>query len=655
MLRKQFHRLRASLRRGKIEREMDAEMRLHLEMETAENVRRGMSEEEARLAAQRSFGGVERVKEAYRDVSRIRWIEEFWQDAWYGARMLLKQPGFTIVAVLTLALGIGANSAIFSVVNAVLLRPLPYRDPDRIVMVGHYQPNGERWFAGAVGADFLGWRDQAQVFEQIAAYTFDTVDLTGNEPERLTAGFVSASLFATLGVEPAVGRTFTPAEDDAGGVPVVILSHGLWQRRFGGDPQVIGRMLTLAGESRTVIGIMPPGFQFPGDFDLWMPLALNVNRELRRDQMTQVSVVGRLRAGMTPEAARAELTVILRRLQQAFPRFYSNLHVRVIGLREWLVGDVQLALHVLFGAVAFVLLIACANVANLLLARAAARQKEMAIRAAVGAGRLRLLRQLLTESVLLSLAGGAAGLLLATWGVKLFVAMNPAGIARIEESSVDGRVLSFTCAVAVLTAILAGFFPALQASRTDMNETLKAQPTAGGAGSGGRGVRRSLPALMIAEFALTLVLLVSAGLMIKSFLRLLAVPKGFNPDGVLTLILSPSFIKYPPWSPQRKAYYQELLARIQALPGIQSASLTSFLPLAEPTSGTVFQIEGRPPFERERGKEPIVQVNLISHDYFQTMGLQMRDGRSFTARDGAEAPQVVIINETMTGSPPRMI
>jgi putative ABC transport system permease protein len=657
VLRKLFHRLRASLRRGKIEREIDAEMRFHLEMETAENIRRGMSEEEARRAARRSFGGVERTKEAYRDIARFRLVEDLWQDLRYGVRMLRTQPGFSVIAALTLALGIGANSAVFSVVNAVLLRPLPYRDPDRIVTVGHYRAIFD---ADVVcGADFLEWQDQAKVFEQIVAYSSGRVDLTGSgEPARLGAGFVSADLFATFGVAPARGRAFTLDEDKPGGAPVVILSHGLWQRRFGGDPQVIGRALTLGGQSRTVIGIMPPGFQFPEDIDLWMPLALNVSQELRREPNTAsaVNVIARLKPGVTLEAARADLSVILERQQRAWaagpgytkdPNMYTDVQVRVIRLSERLVGDVRLALLAQFGAVAFVLLIACANVANLLLARASARQKEMAIRAAVGAGRFRLVRQLLTESLLLSLAGASTGLLLATWGVKLLVKMNPGGIARINESDpyslMDGRVLAFTCAVAVLTGLLAGLFPALQASKTDVNETLKAQSTARSVVGGGR---RTLPALMIAELALTLVLLVGAGLMIKSFLRLLSVPKGFNPDGVLTLVLSPSPIKYPWGSQQRRAYYQELLARVQALPGVHSASLTSFLPLAGMTLGMgLQQIEGSPPFEP--GKQPMTEINLISHDYFQTMGLQMRAGRPFTAHDGSEAPQVAIINETL--------
>src|SRR5262245_1069658 len=526
-----------------------------------------------------------------------RWEDEMFQDLRYGMRMLRKSPGFTFVAVLTLASGIGANSAIFSVVNAVLLRDLPCRDPDRLVLVSYIRAREGASFARP--ADFLDWRDQAKSFEQIVAYRFDPADLTGiGEPERLDAALVSADLFATLGVAPALGRAFTPEEDTDGGPLAVILSDGLWRRRFGGDPQVIGRAITVGGQSRTVVGIMPPGFRFHGETQLWLPFAFNVAQVLSRQGRTfRMNAIARLNPAVTPEAARADLSVILDRERQAFPHLYSDLQVnRVIGLRESLVGDVRQPLLVMFGAVAFVLLIACANVANLLLARSAARQKEMAIRAAVGAGRLRLMRQSLTESLLLSLAGGVAGLLAAKWGVKLLVAMSSTGVARVEESGVDGRVFGFTCVVAILTGLMAGVFPALQASKTNVNETLKSQSTVG-AGRLGRGGRRTLPALMIAELALSLILLVGAGLMIRSFLRLMAVPKGFNTDGVLTLALDPSRTKYPPGAPRRHAYFREALARVQALPGVQSASLTGFLPLGGPHLRMFLQIEGRAPFE----------------------------------------------------------
>jgi putative ABC transport system permease protein len=599
----------------------------------------------------------------------IRLVNTFIQDVRYGLTMLRRNPWFTFVAVLTLALGIGANTAIFSVVNAVLLRPLPYRDPDRLVLV-----------PSASGRDFLIWRDQAKAFESMAAFGFTAADFTGSgEPERLAVATVSAELFATLGVAPALGRAFTTEEDRVGGAPVVVLSDSLWRRRFGSDPQVIGRALTLDNQSRTVIGIMPPGFRFLGDSDLWAPLTLNITQELGREVRPgegrveyEVSVIARLKPGLTLEAARANLPVIRERKQRPLhfgeqvvksmgsrqisrtgasaqpiniPRQRGDGQVSVIWLRESLFGKVRLQLLILFGAVLLVLLIACANVANLLLSRSAVRQKEMAIRAAVGAGRLRLLRQLLTESLLLSVVGGAAGLLAAKWGVQLLVAMSPAEIARINESSLDGRVLGFTCLVVLLTGLLAGAFPALQASKVDINETLKAQSTAGSARSRRGGWLRALPALMIAEFALALVLLVGAGLMIKSFLRLMAIPKGFNPDGVLTLTLSPSSNNYP--GGRRGFYFQEALSRVQALPGVQSAGLTGFLPLTRPSAtvrGGNF-VEGRPAFEP--GTAPSIALNHVSPDYFKTIGIQLRAGRPFDATDGKDAPRVAIINETI--------
>src|SRR5262245_9993098 len=570
-------------------------------------------------------------------------MESLLQDLRFGARMLVKNPSFTFIAALTLALSIGANTAIFSVVNAVLLRSLPYHEPGRLVLLSYYRERVLNDYA--TGAEFVEWRAQMKSFEQLAACRFDTMDLTGNfEPERLAASYASADLFATLGVVPARGRAFTPEEDTPGNAQAVIVSDGFWRRRLGGDPQAIGQTLTLGGVHRKVVGIMPPGFQFAGDAELWIPLGLDANQRSSRYGGGKVKVVGRLKPGVTLEAGRAELATILAQQQQAFPQSYrpfGDVQVRVVELSESLVGNVRRALWVLFGAVGFVLLIACANVANLLLARSTARQKELAIRAAVGAHALRLVRQLLTESLLLALAGGAAGLLLARWGVKLLVALGPDCVARIKETNVDGRALAFACGVVVLTGLLAGILPALQASKSDVNETLKAQSSR----TGQSGARRLLPALMITELALALVLLVGAGLMIKSFLRLLAVPKGFNPDGVLTVTLSPGVARYPFESPQRDAYFRDALARVQTLPGIRSAGLASLTPLQGGYSRAWFQIEGREPFPQ--GQEPTVDENLISPEYLQTMGIELRAGRSFTTEDSAAAPKVVLINETI--------
>jgi predicted permease len=635
-------RLREMFGDRKADQEFDEEIETHLRSLTERYVRQGMTEAEAAWAARRRFGNITLLKEANREMRGIGFLDALVQDVRCGARMLRKNPGFTWVAVLMLALGIGANTAIFSVVNAVLLRPLPYPAPDRLVLVSHYRAIGGESSFGSV---FLEWRDQAKSFEQIAAYTNGIADLREEgETVRLEAGMISAGLFETLGVAPVLGRTFTTEEDKLGGAPVVILSDSLWRRRFGGDPQVIGRSIVVERQSRTVVGIMPSGFRFPEDSDLWLPLILNVAEELGGQPQVGLNVLARLKPSVTREAARADLSVILERRQQAFPAFYKDAQIRVIGLGERLVGDVRLSLLVLSGAVAFVLLIACANVANLLLARSAARQREMAIRAAVGAGRRRLVQQLLTESLLISLLGGAAGLLAANLGVHLLVAASPDGIARIEQTRVDGHVLGFTCVVILLTSLIAGVFPALHASKTDVLETLKSQSGAGA--RAGRGqARRPLSALMITELALALVLLAGAGLMVKSFLRLMAVPKGFNPDGALSLFLIPSIDKYPPFSPQRNAYFQEALDRVRRLPGIQSASLTSGLPIKSHAALINLEIEGRPPYEP--GTAPIIYANIIDAGYFQTMSMQMREGRSFTSQDSLGAQQVAIINETL--------
>ncbi|MBO0860807.1 MAG: ABC transporter permease, partial [Chloracidobacterium sp.] len=358
MLRRLFHRLRAQLRRGKIEREMDAELRFHLEMGAAENIRRGMSEEEARHAALSDFGGVERVKETYRDISRFRRLEEFWQDLRYGARMLLKRPGFTFVAGLALAVGVGANTAIFSVVNAVLLRPLPYYDPRRLAWVSEAWPSRNAEFI--LSPDYIEWRAQSRAFEHLVAFGEGAVNLIGRgEPERLACDYSTANLFPALGVAPVVGRSFTPEEDRPGASPVALLSYGLWQRRFGGDPDIIGQSLTLEGESRLVIGVMPAGFQFSREAQLWLPLRLNEEYESRRERMSAVNVVGRLKPGASIESAREELNLIARRIEQANPEGFPGGRVGVTPLSERLAGDLRRLLQALFGAVAFVLLIAC--------------------------------------------------------------------------------------------------------------------------------------------------------------------------------------------------------------------------------------------------------------------------------------------------------
>ncbi|MBO0860570.1 MAG: ABC transporter permease [Chloracidobacterium sp.] len=618
------------LQKARKDQELTEEIDAYLEMLVEQKVKEGLAPVEARRVALIELGGREQIKEQVREARAGHWIETLWLDIRYGLRTLRRNFGVAVVATLTLALGIGANTAIFSVVNAVLLRPLPYAEPDRIVAVSYHHPMPG--YNAIHIEDFLAWRDRTTVFDRVAAYAKNTADLrSSGETERLDVALVSADLFSTLGVHPTLGRVFTPDEDKPGAGPVVILSYRLWRRCFGADRQVIGRPITLDDKVYTVIAIMPPGFDFPGDQDLWTPLASGDRRLLE--------VIARLKPGVTPEAASADLKALLESLEPSdSPRRRSE--VRVVRLSELLVSDVRLALLALFGAVGFVLLIACANVANLLLARGASRQNEMAIRAALGAGRFRLIRQLLTESMILSLAGGAAALLLAILGVKLLAHINPGDIPRLEESAIDGRALGFTCAVALIVGLLAGIWPALRASKIDVSESLKARSESPGFSMSGR---RAAPALMIAEFGLTLVLTIGAGLLIKSFINLLAVPKGFKPDGVLTLKLYPNPSKYPWDGPQRNAYFQELLERVQKTPGIQSAGLTSFLPLANPSMASPMRVEGR---QIERGKEiPFVYVNSVSHDYFQTMGMRLLAGRQFDRPDIPGDQKVAIINE----------
>src|SRR5262245_33137503 len=637
MLRKLFHRLRASLRRGKIERQVDAEMRFHLEMETAENIRRGMSEEEARRAALMSFGGVEKTKEAYRDIARFRRLEDLWRDLRYAARMLLKNPGFTLVAVLALALGIGAHTAIFSVVNTVLLRPLPYYDPQRLVWVAEVMRHGEEIYGVAA---YLHWREQSKAFDHLVAFTPGGIHLTGRgEPEQLDSIRATANLFPALGVAPQLGRAFTTEEDHPGAAPVVILSHAFWQRRFGGDPAIIGQSLTLDGRGRQVIGVMPPGFKFIRKADVLLPRALNAQQELANQGISFLgNIIGRLKPGVTPEQARSELDTILRRIQETSPRrtvFAERAIVTPLG--ERLFGNLRLGLLAQFGAVAFILLIACANVANLLLARASARQKEMAIRAAIGAGRGRLVRQMLTESLLLSVCGGAAGLLLAALGVKALAPLTPADLAHLKESGVDGAALGFTFLVSLLTGVIAGVMPALQASRIDLNENLKDGARSAVFSIGARA-RRASPALVVGELALTLALLAGAGLLIKSFLRVRAVEPGFNSENLLTMTIPLYTARYQ--LEQRKIFYQDLITRINSLPGVKVASIGP-LPLTE----TRTFVAPSPDAKSEK-KQPSY-TNLVGVDYFRAMGMQLRAGRSFTEQDNENAPRVIVINETM--------
>ncbi len=576
------------------------------------------------------------------------------QDLRYGARMLLKQPSITLIAVLTLALGIGANTAIFSVVNAVLLRPLPYDGPQQLAMV--WQTNQEA--LGKLGiqrlpvtyADFYDWRDQNNVFEAIAALDPRQFNLTGQgEPEKLNGVRTTPNLFSLLRVKPVIGRDFLPEEESEGAASVAILSYGLWQRRFGGDEKIIGQSLTLNDASYTVIGVVPQHFRFTESSnlprharfgvgtDVWMPMrqtgALRSNRGNHN-----LTVVARLKPGVRPAQAQAEMQTIARRIAQGFSRKPEDFGAEVVPLREQIAGNIRPALLVLLGAVALVLLISCANVASLLLARAAARRKELAIRSALGAGRGRIVRQLLTESLLLALAGGGLGALLAWWGSDLLLSLSPDSVQRIGEVPIDFRVLGFTLLVSLLTGIGFGLAPALVSSKSDINESLKEE---GPAVIDPR--RRALGLLVVAEVALALVLLVGAGLLIKSFARLTHVDPGFNPASVVSVEISLPFTRYR--DPQQRAeFFRQVIDRIKALPDVQAAGSNYVLPLSGADPSNAFEIEGRP---NASGEWQSANFGTISPDYFQALEIPLLRGRYFTDQDSREAQGVAIIDEEM--------
>jgi predicted permease len=566
---------------------------------------------------------------------------DFWQDLRYGLRMLVKNPGFTAVAIIALALGIGANTAIFSVVNTVLLRPLPYKDPERLMMV--FEDSRAHGFPRDVptAANYIDWRDQNQVFESMAAIAGASFNLTGvGDPERIAGYRVSASLFPMLGVSAQLGRWFTPDEDQAGANRVVIMSHRLWQRRFGGDPNIVGRPLTLNGQSVTLVGIMPAHFRFhtQGD-ELWAPIAFS--QEEQKNRSTHfLDVMARLKSGVTLSQAQAEMSTIAARLQQQYPATNTDVGAEVVPLHEHVVGDIRPALLIFLGAVGLVLLIACVNVANLLLARAAVRQREIALRVALGASRWRLIRQFLTESVLLGMLGGVVGLLLAVAGLKLLTAIIPPNIPQIKNISIDPRVLGFTILISLLTGLIFGLAPAIQSSSFSPNETLKE----GGRGSvAGRG-NRIRGSLVVAEVAISLVLLIGAGLLINSFLRLRNVDPGFRSDNLLTMRVSLPASKYGQRA-QRAAFYTEVNRRLESVPGVRSSAVTTNLPLYLQGNSTPIVIEGRP--DPPPSQEPIITVRTISPKYLDTMGIPLLSGRQLTDQDTDDTPNVTVVSETM--------
>ena len=638
------------------EAEIVEELSQHLEDEYERALSCGTSEEEARQQVLEQLNTPDLLQRELKHVERrgsenpielgtegkINVFADLRQDLRYGLRTLAKNPAFTSIAIVALALGIGANSAIFSVVDAVLLRPLPFKKPEQLVMLWENATHLGFPKNTPSPANFLDWQKQAGAFTGMAAMVERSFNLTGvGEPERLDGRRVSANLFDLLGVRAVLGRTFVP-DDDRPGSHVVLLSYSLWQRRFGSDPSVIGRALALNGESYTVIGIMPRFVQLPGfanrNDQLWVPIAFPPEEAAQRGNHF-LEVIARMKPGITLKQAQAEMETIAARLAQQYPDYNTRLGAVVVPLHEQVVGDIKPALLILLGAVGFVLLIACANVANLLLARAAVRQKEIALRLALGASRSRLMRQFLTESVLLAVFGAGLGLLLALGGIRILKTFIPATISQVQTINIDARVLIFTGLVAILTGIGFGLAPALQASHLNLNDTLK---EGGRDAGGGRKGNRLRDLLVIGEVAVSFVLLIGAGLLINSFFHLRNLEPGFRADHLLTMKVDLSEVKYPDRE-RRAAFFDEVIRRVRALPGVQSAAVAGNLPLTYNGDSMNISVEGVP--DPPPDQRPDVIFRAIGPGYFGTMGISIIRGRDFTDQDKADSKNVVVISE----------
>ena len=567
-------------------------------------------------------------------------METLFQDIRYAMRMMLKRPSLPVLAVIALALGIGATTAIFSVINSVLFKPLPYPEHDRLVQVWEKRPALGRTRNAVSAPDFFDWNTQNTVFEEMAAYQYTDVTLGGGDtPERIKATAISPNLFSVLRVQPRMGRLFQTEEDQVGKHRVALISDGLWKRRFGSDRNILDKPIILNSNTWTIVGVMPAELVFPnGDVELWVPLTYSDSDRSARGSH-YLEVIARLRPDVTIDQARQNMDGIAASLESQY-QVNTGHGVNVFSLYEEAVGEIGTTLWIMFAAVLFVLLIACANVANLLLARAASRQSEIAVRTALGAGRWRIVRQLLTESLLLSIIGGTMGVLLAMWGLDLLLSVSPDSIPRVHEIKLDLSVLGFTLLISLGTGIVFGVVPALQASKPDLNETLKE----GGRTSGGSFRRNRVRSFfVVAEVAICLVLLVGAGLMIRSFIRLMNVNPGFNPENVLTVRFSPGR-KYDN-TQKVTSYFQETLGRISSVPGVESAGAVLSLPLSGGAGSRYFGIEGRPPQPAGQGYN--ANLNLTAPGYFATMGIPLLGGRDFNDADAEGADEVAIINGQM--------
>jgi putative ABC transport system permease protein len=570
-------------------------------------------------------------------------MDSLLRDLKFSARSLLKRPALTLIAIITLAIGIGSTSAIFSVVNALVIKPLPFPQLDRIVAIWEKVPSRGVERNEASMANYLDWRAQNKTFEQVGLSTWWSTNLTGvGEPERLQGFQVSTNFLDVVGVKPLLGRGFAADENQPGRNTVVLLTYGLWQRRFGGDPNIVNKAIATNGITRTVIGVLPEGFNYPKGAEIYAPLAITPELALSRQSHSYLAI-GRMKPGVSLANAQADLDAIAGRLEQQYPKTNTGRGVGVYPIVADTVRMYALATWVLMGAVGFVLLIACANVANLMLARAADRQKEFSLRSALGASRVRIVRQLLTESVMLAMAGGGLGVLVAYWAVDLIRVANPGEASKFapgwDHLGINLPVLGFTLLISLLCGLLFGLAPAWQASKVDLNQSLKEGGRQASAGS-----HRLRSVLVVAEVALSLMLLVGAGLLMRSFLSLLKTNAGFNPDSVLTMNLVLPNAKYKE-EPQRAAFYSDLVRRINSMPGVESASMVNYLPLGGSNSSDAFLVEGLP--DPPPGQEFVGRYRVCTPDYFKTMGIPVLKGRAFTDQDKAGAPPVIIVNETL--------
>ena len=636
-----FRKLRWLAQRRNKEAELREELQFHLEEEAGQRQEDGLAADEARFAARRELGNLTLVEGDARAAWGWTWLEEITQDLRYGLRLLRKSPGFTVVAVLTLALGIGANTAIFSVVNAVLLKSLPFKDPEQLVMVwnrGAAAAGGDR--TPLAVADLLDWRAQNRSFADIAAFQLGSFNYAnGNLPEQLQAANVTANFFSVLGVQAQLGRTFLPEEDRPGAQHVALLSDGFWRRRFAGDTQVLGGTLDLGGEAYTVIGILPARLDFPAkEVSLWTTLQL---KPPTRRGPYFLTGVARLKDDVSLQRARVEMST----LKTSYPSGQyilsgQEFNFNALRVSEFILGDVRLALQVLMAAATLVLLIATVNVANLMVVRSAARVKEMSLRTALGASRSRIIRQLLTESTLLALTGGALGTLLAVVGVRVLLKIAPDTIPRLSQVGIDGRVLGWTALVSVVTGLLFGLAPKWQTTRMSLEEALK---ESGRTTTASTGKRRWHSLLVVTELSLAAMLLISAGLLTKSFWRLQRVDSGVSTERILTMQIPLRGPRYEK-AQQLDSFYPRLLERIQTLPSVRAVAVSNSLPPDSNEYSDNFSIEGRPVVLNQ--PPPIAYMILVSTDFFRAFGIPLRKGRFFTAGDAANSPLVAIVSET---------